>query len=140
MTHEPITNNNLTVTTTNEECGSSSTTTSPSTSSPSSSACLLNKLATGISSRQHDLDRIKNILLVPRITNNEQEGLERDHKIGGGEEEDDFLIWDDEEVRRFMETGEMEYETTPYASLFYESTHLVDDLLRLDQSSTSVCC
>ncbi|KAF3571401.1 hypothetical protein F2Q69_00061993 [Brassica cretica] len=132
MTHEPIINN-LTVTITNEECGSSSPTTSSHTSSPSGSACLLNKLATGISSRQHDLDKIKSILLEPRIASSDQdekEELKRDHKIGGGEEEqDDFLIWDDEEVRRFMESGEMEYETTPYVSLFYESTHVLDDLL-----------
>ncbi|CAH8357101.1 unnamed protein product [Eruca vesicaria subsp. sativa] len=133
MTHEPIINNNLTVTTTKEDCASSSTITSSSTSSPSGSASLLNKLATGISSRQHDLDRIKNILLVPRITSidqDEQEGLKRDHKIESGEEEGDFLMWDVEEVRRFMETDEMEYETTtPYVSRFYESTHVLDDLL-----------
>ncbi|KAG2321274.1 hypothetical protein Bca4012_055791 [Brassica carinata] len=131
MTHEPIINN-LTVTTTNEECGSSSMTTSSSTSSPPGSACLLNKLASGISSRQHDLDMIKRILLEPRITSSDQdekEELKRDHKIGGEEEEEDFLIWDEEEVRRFMETDEMEYETTPYVSLFYESTHVLDDLL-----------
>ncbi|WZZ83126.1 hypothetical protein YC2023_103698 [Brassica napus] len=115
MTHEPIINN-LTVTITNEECGSSSITTFSPTSSPSGSACLLNKLATGISSRQHDLDKIKSILLEPRIASSDQdekEEVKRDHTIGGGEEGDDFLIWDDEEVRRFMESDEMEYGTTP---------------------------
>ncbi|KAF2616709.1 hypothetical protein F2Q68_00042190 [Brassica cretica] len=131
MTHEPIINN-LTVTITNEECGSSSITTFSPTSSPSGSACLLNKLATGISSRHHDLDRIKSILLEPRIASSDQdekEEVKRDHTIGGGEEGDDSLIWDDEEVRRFMESDEMEYGTTPYVSLFYESTHVLDDLL-----------
>ncbi|CAG7866770.1 unnamed protein product [Brassica rapa] len=131
MTHEPIINN-LTVTITKEECGSSSITTFSPTSSPSGSACLLNKLATGILSRQHDLDKIKSILLEPRIASSDQdekEEVKRDHTIGGGEEGDDFLIWDDEEVRRFMESDEMEYGTTPYVSLFYESTHVLDDLL-----------
>ncbi|XP_018450643.1 transcription factor MYB106-like isoform X2 [Raphanus sativus] len=107
MTHEPI-NNNLTVTTTYVECGSSSTTTGPTTeshcsSAPSGSACLLNKLAAGISSRQYDLNMIKNILFDPRTTSNYQgdkEEAKRDQKIGGCEEEGDFLIWDDEEVRR----------------------------------------
>ncbi|KAH0921851.1 hypothetical protein HID58_021869, partial [Brassica napus] len=133
MTHEPIINN-LTVTTTNEEeCGSSPTNTSLTTeshfsSSPSGSACLLNKLAAGIASRQHDLDRIKNILLDRKITINDQDeegGLRRDQKIG---EEDDFLIWDDGEVRRYMDTDPMEYETTPYDSVLYESTQILDYL------------
>ncbi|KAH0913001.1 hypothetical protein HID58_036322 [Brassica napus] len=69
---------------------------------------------------------IKSILLEPRIASSDQdekEEVKRDHTIGGGEEGDDFLIWDDEEVRRFMESDEMEYGTTPYVSLFYESTH-----------------
>ncbi|KAF2556190.1 hypothetical protein F2Q68_00013625 [Brassica cretica] len=151
MTHEPIINN-LTVTTTNEEeCGSSPTNTSLTTeghfsSSPSGLACLtsltteghfssspsglarlLNKLAAGIASRQHDLDRIKNILLDRKITINDQdeEGLRRDQKIG---EEDDFLIWDDGEVRRYMDIDPMEYETTPYDSVLYESTQILDHL------------
>ncbi|KAJ0247828.1 MYB transcription factor [Hirschfeldia incana] len=126
-THEPI-NNNLTVTTTYVECGSSSTTTLPTTeshcpSAPSGLACLLNKLAAGISSRQYDLNRIKNILLDPRITSSEQdekEVLKRDQEIGGCEEKEDFLIWDDEEVRRYMETD----ETTLYVSPLYESTRI----------------
>ncbi|KAG2303236.1 hypothetical protein Bca4012_062009 [Brassica carinata] len=135
MTHKPIINN-LTVTTTNEEeCGSSPTTTSLTTeshfsSSPSGSVSLLNKLATGIASRQHDLDRIKNILLDRKITISDQdkeEGLRRDQEIGGGEE-DDFLIWDDGEVRRYMDIDPMEYETTPYDSVLYESTQILDHL------------
>ncbi|ESQ34927.1 hypothetical protein EUTSA_v10008528mg [Eutrema salsugineum] len=135
MTHEPIINN-LTVKTTSEECGSSSTTTSPSLASPSSSlssgsARFLNKLAAGISSRQHDLDRIKNILSNPRITSSDQdeeeEGYKRDQKIGGGEE-DDFPMWIDEDVMRYMEIDEMECETTSYDSVLYESMHVLDSL------------
>ncbi|KAG2319752.1 hypothetical protein Bca52824_012965 [Brassica carinata] len=77
---EPI-NNNLTVTTTYIECGSSSKTTWPTTEShcpfaPSGSASLLNKLAAGISYIQYDLNRIKNILLDPRITSSEQDEKE----------------------------------------------------------------
>ncbi|KAG5390748.1 hypothetical protein IGI04_032289 [Brassica rapa subsp. trilocularis] len=125
MTHELV-NNNLTVTTTYVECGSSSTTTWPTrenhcSSTPSGLVCVLNKLAAGISSRQYDLNIIKNILLDPRITSSEQdeeEVLKRDQEIGGCEEED-FLIWDDEEVRRYMETDDIEYETTPYVSLLW---------------------
>ncbi|KAJ0257327.1 MYB transcription factor [Hirschfeldia incana] len=110
MTHEPIVNNQA-VMITNPVCGSSSTTRSTFSSSTSGSACLLNKLAAGISSRQHDLDRIKNILLEPKITINDQDkegGLKRDQKIGGGEE-DDFLLWDDEEIIRYMDIDPMEY-------------------------------
>ncbi|KAH0877852.1 hypothetical protein HID58_065246, partial [Brassica napus] len=75
---------------------------------------------------QHDLDRIKNILLDRKITINDQDeegGLRRDQKIG---EEDDFLIWDDGEVRRYMDIDPMEYETTPYDSVLYESTQILD--------------
>lgn len=47
--------------------------------------------------------------------------------IGGGEEGDDFLIWDDEEVRCFMESDEMEYGMMLYVFFFYESIYVFDD-------------
>ncbi|CAH8381202.1 unnamed protein product [Eruca vesicaria subsp. sativa] len=134
MTHEPIVNN------TNQECGSSSTTGSTFSSSPSGSACILNKLAAGISSRQHDLDTIKNIFLDAKITSSddqdEEQGLKRDQNIDGGGQEDDFLILDDVDISRYMQdTEEMEYETTSYSydSLLYdsvmsESTDILDHL------------
>ncbi|EOA37012.1 hypothetical protein CARUB_v10010045mg [Capsella rubella] len=133
MTHEPIIKH-LTIKTTDEDCGSSSTTTSPSTgSSPSSApARLLNKLAAGISSRQHSLDRIKYILSNQMIISSDQVEEERDQsdmdqKIAGGEE-DDAQIWTEEEVRRLMETDVMEYDVTSYDSIMYESTHMLDHL------------
>ncbi|CAH2036949.1 unnamed protein product [Thlaspi arvense] len=147
MTHEPIVIN-LTVNTTDEECGSSSTTTSPTTespsfSSPSGSACLLNKLAAGISSRQHSLDSIKTILSGPKIRSSdkneaeeeekeeeeEEEEEEReskiDQKIYGGED-NDFPMWDDDEITHYMGIDLMDYETTSYDSVLYESTHILD--------------
>ncbi|EOA36453.1 hypothetical protein CARUB_v10011014mg [Capsella rubella] len=133
MTHEPIIKH-LTVKTNKEDFGSTSTTTSSSMeSSPSSgSARILNKLAAGISSRQHSLDRIKYILSNPIIISSDQveEGreLDMDHKIDGGEEEDDIQIWDEEEVRRLMGIHVMDYEMTSYDSVMYESTHILDHL------------
>ena len=67
-------------------------------------------------------------MLDRKITINDQDeegGLRRDQKIG---EEDDFLIWDDGEVRRYMDIDPMEYETTPYDSVLYESTQILDHL------------
>lgn len=134
MTHEPII-----IKTTNEECGSSSTMTSPSTESPSSSlpsvsARLLNKLAAGVSSRKHSLDRIKNILSNPNTRTSDQDEEEEeeresnmDQQVGGGEE-DDFPMWDVEEVRRYMEIDVMEYDTTSYDSALYESTLILNHL------------
>uniref|UniRef100_A0A1J3GJM4 Transcription factor MYB34 n=2 Tax=Noccaea caerulescens TaxID=107243 RepID=A0A1J3GJM4_NOCCA len=135
MTHEPII-----IKTTNEECGSSSTMTSPSTESPSSSlpsvsARLLNKLAADVSSRKHSLDRIKNILSNPNTRTSDQDEVEEekeresnmDQQVDGGEE-DEFPMWDDEEVRRYMEIDVMEYDTTSYDSALFESTHILDHL------------
>ncbi|XP_010498279.1 PREDICTED: transcription factor MYB34-like [Camelina sativa] len=136
MTHEPMIKH-LTVRTTNEDSGSTSTTTSASTESyPSSgSARLLNKLAEGISSRQHSLDRIKNILSNPIVRNSDQVNEKEeeresnmDQKIDGGEEEDNIQIWDEQEVRRLMEIDVMDYEMTSYDSVVYESTHILDHL------------
>ncbi|KAG7597518.1 Homeobox-like domain superfamily [Arabidopsis suecica] len=140
MTHEPIIKH-LTIKTTNADSSSSSTTTSPWTESPpsSGSARLLNKLAAGVSSRQHSLDRIKYILSNPIIESSDQvkeeeeneEGEEKDlmmdQKIDGSEG-DDIQIWDVEEVRRLMEIDAMEYEMTSYDAVMYESTHILDHL------------
>ncbi|VVA91803.1 unnamed protein product [Arabis nemorensis] len=122
MTHQPIVNN-LTVKTPsiNSECGGSS-------SSSSGSARLLNKIASGISSRQHGVDRIKNIFSDPRMTTsingNQEEELRKDHgnTIATDDQEDDFLMWDEKEMRRFMEeTGVMECQTTSYNDGVYNS-------------------
>ncbi|KAJ4884521.1 myb domain protein 95 [Raphanus sativus] len=62
MTHEPV----VSVKATNSPTTSSPLLTPSSTSfsfSPTSSARLLNRLAAGISSRKHGLDRIKNVIL-----------------------------------------------------------------------------
>ncbi|CAA7013672.1 unnamed protein product [Microthlaspi erraticum] len=140
MTHKPII-----IRTTNIESGSSSTMTSPSTESsssslPSISARLLNKLAAGVSSRKHSLDRIKYILSSPNTRTSDQDEVEAeeeqeeeeresymDQQVGGGLE-DDFPMWDVEEVRRYMEIDVMEYDTTSYDSALYESTHILDHL------------
>ncbi|CAA0219091.1 unnamed protein product [Arabidopsis thaliana] len=143
MTHEPIIKH-LTVNTTNADCGNSSTTTSPSTteSSPSSgSSRLLNKLAAGISSRQHSLDRIKYILSNSIIESSDQakeeeekeeEEEERDSMMGqkiDGSEGEDIQIWGEEEVRRLMEIDAMDmYEMTSYDAVMYESSHILDHL------------
>ncbi|CAL9215474.1 unnamed protein product [Arabidopsis halleri] len=140
MTHEPIIKH-LTIKTTNADCSSSSTTTSPSLESPhsSGSARLLNKLAAGISSRQHSLDRIKYIFSNPIIESSDQvkeeeekeEGEEKDSMMDqkiDGSEGDDIQIWDVEEVRRLMEIGAMEYEMTSYDAVMYDSTHILDHL------------
>ncbi|KAL0694831.1 hypothetical protein Bca4012_062011 [Brassica carinata] len=143
MTHQPIINLAIKTPSFNTDCGnSSSSTVSPSPSfSSSGSASLLNRLATGISSRQHGVDRIKNILSDPRtpsITGQEEEFGEsnKDHgkALVGDDQEDDFLMWDEENMRRFMdEIGQMDFETnevynssssSPYG--IYE-TGLLDD-------------
>ncbi|CAN6802074.1 hypothetical protein Bca4012_100589 [Brassica carinata] len=64
MTHEPVVNvkANSSSTTSSPTLTPSSSTTSSSFSS-TSSARLLNRLAVGISSRKHGLDRIKNVIL-----------------------------------------------------------------------------
>nr|VDD56283.1 unnamed protein product [Brassica oleracea] len=121
MTHQPIINLDVKTQSFNTDCGSSScSTASPSSSSFSSgSACLLNKIATGISSRQHSIDRIKNILSDPTITsiNGHEEGLELlkiDHgkMLASDDQEDDFLMWDEEKTRHFMEEiGVMDFHT-----------------------------
>ncbi|KAF8104255.1 hypothetical protein N665_0176s0065 [Sinapis alba] len=118
MTHQPIINLAVKTPSFNTYCGnSSSSTVSPSpsfssSSSSSGSAHLLNRLATGISSRQHGVDRIKNILSDPRtspsVTGQEEEFEEskKDHGkalAGGDDQEDDFLMWDEENMRRFMD-------------------------------------
>ncbi|KFK44024.1 hypothetical protein AALP_AA1G205500 [Arabis alpina] len=131
MTHKPIITN-LTVKTTYEECGHSSATESPSSSS-SGSARVLNKLAASISSRQHSDDRIKSIMSDLKNRSSDQDDKEResrmDQNVGGGQE-DDFVMWDEEEIRRFMETDDdvLEYETTTYESVLYGNTHMLDDL------------
>lgn len=143
MTHQPIINLAVKIPSFNIDCGnSSSSTVSPSPSfSSSGSASLLNRLATGISSREHGVDRIKNILSDPRtpiITSQEEEFEEsnKDHgkALAGDDQEDDFLMWDEENMRRFMdEIGQMDFETngvynssssSPYS--VYE-TGLLDD-------------
>ncbi|KAL0704525.1 hypothetical protein Bca4012_070950 [Brassica carinata] len=121
MTHQPIINLAVKIPSFNIDCGnSSSSTVSPSPSfSSSGSASLLNRLATGISSREHGVDRIKNILSDPRtpiITSQEEEFEEsnKDHgkALAGDDQEDDFLMWDEENMRRFMdEIGQMDFET-----------------------------
>ncbi|XP_010459511.1 PREDICTED: transcription repressor MYB6-like [Camelina sativa] len=123
VTHQPVPNN-LTVETPwfNTECSTSSSATASPSYSSSRSAHLLNKIATGISSRQHCVDRIKNILSDPRTTNihcHEEEGEEftKDHEkiLASGYQEEDFLMWDEEELRRFMEEiSVMEFGTTSY--------------------------
>ena len=121
MTHQPIINLDVKTQSFNTDCGSSScSTASPSSSSFSSgSSRLLNKIATGISSRQHSVDRIKNILSDPTITsiNGQEEGLELlkiDHgkMLASDDQEDDFLMWDEEKTRHFMEEiGVMDFHT-----------------------------
>lgn len=121
MTHQPIINLAVKTPSFNIDCGnSSSSTVSPSPSfSSSGSASLLNRLATGISSREHGVDRIKNILSDPRtpiITSQEEEFEEsnKDHgkALAGDDQEDDFLMWDEENMRRFMdEIVQMDFET-----------------------------
>uniref|UniRef100_M4EA73 Uncharacterized protein n=1 Tax=Brassica campestris TaxID=3711 RepID=M4EA73_BRACM len=143
MTHQPIINLAVKTPSFNIDCGnSSSSMVSPSPSfSSSGSASLLNRLATGISSREHGVDRIKNILSDPRtpiITTQEEEFEEpnKDHgkALAGDDQEDDFLMWDEENMRHFMdEIGQMDFETngvynpsssSPYG--VYE-TGLLDD-------------
>ncbi|KFK30334.1 hypothetical protein AALP_AA7G248400 [Arabis alpina] len=134
MTHEPIINN-FTVKTTNEVYGNSSATTS-SMENPSSSYCksarLLNKIAASVSSRQHSVDRIRKIMSDLKIISNDQDYEERetkmDENVSDGQE-NEFLMWDEEEIERFIESTDdvMEYETTLYESVFYENTHMLDD-------------
>ncbi|CAH2036947.1 unnamed protein product [Thlaspi arvense] len=118
MTHQPS----------NKECCSSfSSTASPSSSS--GSARLLNRIATGISSTKHGVDRIKNILSDPRITsmNGQEEEfveLKKDHGkiLASDDQEDDFLLWDEEKLRHFMEEiGVVEFETTSYDGVYNSS-------------------
>ncbi|EFH66555.1 hypothetical protein ARALYDRAFT_335127 [Arabidopsis lyrata subsp. lyrata] len=133
MTHQPIINNLAVKTPSfNTECSSSSSATaspySSSFSSPSGSAHLLNKIATGISSRQHCVDNvIKNIFSDPRITSIhgqddlEVEELKKDDEkiLANDYQEDDFLMWDDEKIRRFMEEiGVMDLETMSYDGVY----------------------
>ncbi|CAN6898375.1 unnamed protein product [Brassica oleracea var. botrytis] len=123
MTHQPIINLAVKTPSFNTDCGSSSSlTASPSSSSSSlsGSARLLNKIATSISSRQQGVERIKDIMSDPRITciNGQAKELEESKKDHGkilassDDQEDDFLMWDEEKVRRFMEEiGVMDLET-----------------------------
>ncbi|EOA36188.1 hypothetical protein CARUB_v10010086mg [Capsella rubella] len=126
VTHQPFVSNLVVKTSLfNTECSSSSSA-NASPSFSSGSACLLNKIATGISSRQHCVDRMKNILSGSRTTSihcheeeeDEGEELNRDdHEkiLASGYQEEDFLMWDEEELRRFMEEiGVMEFGTTSY--------------------------
>ncbi|KAJ4865979.1 Myb domain protein [Raphanus sativus] len=146
MTHQPMINLAVKTQSFNTDCGSSScSTASPFSSSFSSgSARLLNKIATGISSRQHGVDRIKNILSDPSITsiNGQEEGFEQlkiDHgkMLASDDQTDDFLMWDEEKTRHFMEEiGVMDFQTNgvynPSSSAqygVYESGLLDDHLI-----------
>ncbi|KAG2321273.1 hypothetical protein Bca52824_014486 [Brassica carinata] len=89
---------------------SSSLTVIPSSSSPSGSARLLNKIATSISSRQRGVEEIKDIMSDPIITriNDQAEEFEELKKdkgkiLASSDDQDEFLMWDEEKVRRFME-------------------------------------
>ncbi|CAH8381310.1 unnamed protein product [Eruca vesicaria subsp. sativa] len=148
MSHQPISNLAVYTPSLNTDCGNSSySTVSPSMGSPSSSsscgsASLLNKIATGISSRQQGVDRIKNIMSDSRFTSNisqeeESDESKKDHgkDLASDDQEDDFLMWDEEKVRRFMkEFCQMDFETngvysssssSPYG--VYDETNLLDD-------------
>ncbi|CAH8357303.1 unnamed protein product [Eruca vesicaria subsp. sativa] len=128
MTHKPIINLAVKTQSSNTDCGSSSSSMAspPSSSSPSGSVRLLNKIATGISSRQHGVDRIKNILSDPSIASinsqeEEFEQLKKDHGkmfASDDQEEDDFLMWDEEKVRHFME----EIDVTNFETNFNPSS------------------
>ncbi|KAF8045049.1 hypothetical protein N665_5685s0002 [Sinapis alba] len=140
MTHQPIINLSVkTHESFNTDCGtsSSSSTASPSSSSfSSSSARLLNKIATGISSRQHSVDRIKNMILSdPRITsiNGQEEGFEQlkiDHGkmlASDDDQENDFLMWDEEKMRHFMEEIGVYNPSSSAQYGVYHETSLLDE-------------
>uniref|UniRef100_A0A0D3DWL8 HTH myb-type domain-containing protein n=1 Tax=Brassica oleracea var. oleracea TaxID=109376 RepID=A0A0D3DWL8_BRAOL len=132
MTHQPIINLAVKTPSFNTECGSSSSlmvSPSSSSSSLSGAARLLNKIATNISSRQQGDERI-NIISDPRITciNGQAKELEestsnKDHgKIlaSSDDQEDEFLMWDEEKVRRFMEDiGVMDLKTNSLLTLVH---------------------
>ncbi|XP_056846621.1 MYB-like transcription factor ODO1 isoform X2 [Raphanus sativus] len=113
MTHEPVV-----------KATSSSTTLSPtltpsscsSSFSSTSSARLLNRLAAGISSRKHGLDRIKNVILS---------------KPRQAVEEDKLMISNNEEEEEvtgcFMEIDDNLISTTSLDELLCESTTAFDD-------------
>ncbi|KAF8104749.1 hypothetical protein N665_0169s0032 [Sinapis alba] len=127
MTHEPVVN----VKATSSSTTSSSPTLTPSSSSFSStsSACLLNRLAAGISSRKHGLDRIKKVILSePR------QAVKEDKLMISSEEEEE------EEVNGcFMEIDDNLISTTSLDELLcepydmYQSNlgHEIDDKLDL---------
>ncbi|CAN8304796.1 unnamed protein product [Cochlearia groenlandica] len=120
---------------------SSSSTPSPSSSTSfSGSARLLNKIAASVSFRNNDVDKIKNVLSVSRITNQEVEEEEEDIVNDIGQEEDDFLMWDEKRTKRFVEEiiELMEFETTTsydsidFTSLQYDSydeNGLLDEIM-----------
>ncbi|KAL0663751.1 hypothetical protein Bca4012_100588 [Brassica carinata] len=110
ITHEPIVKATSSATTSSPTLTPSSSTTSPSFSS-TSSARLLNRLAAGISSRKHGLDRIKNVILSePR------QAFEEDKLMISSKEEE-------EEVNGcFMEIDDNLISTTSLEELLCEST------------------
>ncbi|KAG2324220.1 hypothetical protein Bca52824_006948 [Brassica carinata] len=110
MTHEPIVKASSSSTMSSPTLTPSSSTTSSSFSS-TSSARLLNRLATGISSRKHGLDRIKNVILSePRPA------VEEDKLMISSKE-------DEEEVNGcFMEIDNNLISTTSLDELLFEST------------------
>ncbi|KAL0699670.1 hypothetical protein Bca4012_055792 [Brassica carinata] len=111
VTHQPIINLAVKTPLFNTDCvSSSSLTVIPSSSSPSGSARLLNKIATSISSRQRGVEEIKDIMSDPIITriNDQAEEFEELKKdkgkiLASSDDQDEFLMWDEEKVRRFME-------------------------------------
>ncbi|KAF8099189.1 hypothetical protein N665_0248s0018 [Sinapis alba] len=109
MTHEPMVKATSSSTTLSPTLTSSS---SSSSFSSTSSSRLLNRLAAGISSRKHGLDRIKNVILSkPR------EAVEEDKLMITSKEEEE------EEVNGcFMEIDDNLINTTSLDDLLFEST------------------
>ncbi|KAJ0257336.1 SANT/Myb domain-containing protein [Hirschfeldia incana] len=149
VTHQPISKLAVYTTSFNADCGNSYYTVSPSMDPPSSSsssgsARLLNKIATGISYRQHGADSIKDILSDTRITSitGQEEGVnesKKDHGKGlaSDDQDDDFLMWDEEKVRRFMkEFGQMDFETNGVSGSSSSSPYVVYETDLLDDRRT----